>query len=164
MQTDLMPEATNIVRFPIERRSTMDLLRQMAPDVREVSLLAEIYEIVLPRDLEERADRAAAEHILNQVPAAGPERAEALREMLGHAVTSAIAAVRRSGSLAQEAAVARRQYAAATSGGGDWMQDLEQWASELAVDLAFRGETWTPRNHHAEMDWLIDVEAKRRAR
>ena len=186
MLTDTVPGTTNVVRFPLERRTTLDLLRDIAPDAREVSLLAETYDIALLADLQDRADHAAAEHILNHAAASGRERADMLREMLDHAVGIAVAAVRASQRLAQAAAGARRDLADAKAGSGFWMQDLEHDAAELsaaaaealvaahgrtleafgvarAVDLAVRGEAWAPRDHHAEMDWLLAVEAKRQA-
>ena len=185
MSLDAVAGTSNVVRFPIERRSTLDLLRGIAPDGREVSVLADTFEIVLPFDLQDRADRDAAEHILNQAPASGRERDEMLRGMSNEAVTSAVAAVVRSQRAAQAAAAARLDLADAQTGFGEWLHDLEQAAADLsvdaaeaqvaahgrtlqafgvarAVDLAFRGEAWTPRDHHAEMDWLVDVEAKRR--
>ncbi len=182
----MLTNASNVVRFPVERRTTLGLLYEIAPDIRDVSLLAETYDIALPADLQDRADREAAEYILNQVSPHGRQRGDALREMLDHAVSTAVAAVRASQSLAQEAAHARQDVANAKTGPGYWMQDLEQAASELSIDaaeafvaahgraleafgvaraveLAMQGEPWTPRDHHAEMDWLLKVETKRRA-
>jgi len=38
MRIELLPGMTNVVRFPVERRAraTLELLRGVAPDVREV--------------------------------------------------------------------------------------------------------------------------------
>jgi len=43
MQTDAMPGTSNVLRFPVERRArpTLDLLREIAPDVREVLATAD---------------------------------------------------------------------------------------------------------------------------
>ena len=184
--TDTEAGTSNVVRFPVERRSTLDLLRNMAPDVREVSLLAETYDIALPADLRERADHAAAEHILNHMPASARERADMLRGMLDHAVTAAVAAVGAAPRQAPAAAAARRHLAEADAGAGYWVLNLEHDAADLsfgaaaalvaahgrvqeafgvarAVDLAIRGEAWAPRDIGAEMDWLLGVEAKRQA-
>jgi hypothetical protein len=43
-------------------------------------------------------------------------------------------------------------------------RSLEAFGVGRAVDLALRGEPWTPRSVSAEMDWLIDAEVQRRAR
>ena len=70
MRIELLPGMTNVVRFPVERRAraTLELLRGIAPDVREVLSLAEAFGIEPPvHDLRERADacgfqRKAARH------------------------------------------------------------------------------------------------------
>lgn len=176
----------NVVRFPVERRTTIELLLGIAPDAREVSLLAETYCIAVPHDLQERADQEAAEYILNQVPADGRERADMLRGMLDHAVGAAVAAVLESRRAAETAAAARRELADAEAGLGYWLHDLQQAASEADVDaaealvaahsrtleafgvaravgMAMRGEAWAPRDLNAEADWLLAAEARRRA-
>ena len=45
MRIELTPGMTNVVRFPIERRAkpSMDLVRDIAPDSREVSLVIELF-------------------------------------------------------------------------------------------------------------------------
>ena len=56
---------TNVVRFPVERRARpmLELLRGIAPDVREVLNVAEAFGMERPvPDLRERADVATAEH------------------------------------------------------------------------------------------------------
>ncbi len=182
----MLTDATNVVRFPVERRTTLGLLRAIAPDVREVSLLAETFDIALSSDLQDQTDREAAEYILNQVPLTGPKRDGLLREMLDHAVSTAVAAVRASQSLAQTASQVQQDLAAAQAGPGYWLQDLEVSACECsfdaadalvaahgrtleacgvarAVELAMQGEPWTPRDPHAEMNWLLEAQAKRQA-
>ncbi len=74
MRIEFMPGMTNVVRFPLEVRvePSLELLRDIAPDCREVDLVAEAFD--LDRCLHEArgaADLAMAEHILNNVP---PER------------------------------------------------------------------------------------------
>ena len=183
------PDPTNVVRFPAERRVTLEMLRQIAPDARDVSALADTYEIALPVDLEARADQAAAEFILNHVPASGPERANMLREMMAGVLSVAFEAVRAADRLANAAGIARAQLAAAATAAGIeyGLQDFERHAGDLsleaaeaivvahgraleaygvarAVDFAHRGEPWTPRQVNADMDWLIEMEDVRRAR
>ena len=180
-------EASNVVRFPVERRMTLDILRQIAPDARQVLLLAGTFEIALPVDPEARADQAAAEFILNQVPSTDPERADRLRGMLADVLSIAFRAVRDAELMANTAGIAREELAAtAAVEVGYTLQELERYAADLsleaaealvvahertleafgvarAVDLAFRGEPWTPRQVNAEMDALIKAEAARRA-
>ena len=74
MRIEFMPGMTNVVRFPLEVRvePSLELLLDIAPDCREVDLVAEAFD--LDRCLHEArgaADLAMAEHILNNVP---PER------------------------------------------------------------------------------------------
>ena len=181
-------DTTDVVRFPVERRNTVEMLRQLAPDPCAVSLLAETYDLALPLDLEARVDQEAAEFILNQVPATGPERTDMLREMLAGALSTAFAAVRGAERLAQAASAAREQLAAgATMGLGFALQDIERHAAERsleaaealvvahgralevfgiarAIELARRGEPWTPRQVNADMEWMVQVEEARRAR
>ena len=180
-------EASNVVRFPVERRMTLDILRQIAPDARQVLLLAGTFEIALPVDPEARADQAAAEFILNQVPSSDPERADRLRGMLADVLSIAFRAVRDAELMANTAGIAREELAAtAAVEVGYTLQELERHAADLsleaaealvvahertleafgvarAVDLAFRGEPWTPRQVNAEMDALIIAEVARRA-
>jgi hypothetical protein len=62
-------DMANVVRFPIERpaQPTLELLREIAPDAREVALVIE--------EPTSTADCAMAEHILNHVPREhGPAR------------------------------------------------------------------------------------------
>ena len=50
MRVELLPGMTNVVRFPVERRArpTLELLRGIAPDVREVLNLAEAFGMEMP--------------------------------------------------------------------------------------------------------------------
>ena len=45
MRVELLPGMTNVVRFPLEHRArrTLELLRGVAPDVREVLNVAEAF-------------------------------------------------------------------------------------------------------------------------
>ena len=186
MQDERVARSGNVVRFPVERRTTLELLHGIAPDVREVSLLAEKYRIEVPHALQGQADQEAAEYILNQVPADGRERADILRGMSSHAVGAAVAAVLGLRRAAEAATAARRGLAVAKAGSGYWLHDLQHAASEADIDaaealmaahsrtleafgvaravgMAMRGETWAPRDLHAEADWLLAAEARRRA-
>ena len=74
----------NVLRFPIERRAspTLDLLREIAPDVREVLNIAEAFGMEPPaHGLREQVDAATAKHIASQVPTGGAGRAAMLAEL-----------------------------------------------------------------------------------
>lgn len=184
MTTETMQSASNVVRFPLERRATLDRLRAIAPDPREIDLLAATYDIAFPVDLEDQTDRETAEYIVNTVPVGGPERSATLREMLDHAVRTAIDAVENAGARANAASAARQDLEAAGPGAGYRVLDLDSRAAELtvtaaealvaaharsleafgvarAVELARRGEPWTPRDYEAETDALIAMGQRR---
>ena len=66
MTIELVPGTTNVVRLPSAGRtaSTLDLLREITPDVREVSLIAAAYGVAMRSDdLWQRVDAETAEHI-----------------------------------------------------------------------------------------------------
>src|SRR5208337_3996633 len=50
MRWELLPGSSNVYRFPVElvAKPTADLLRSVAPDVREVSLIAEAFGLEEP--------------------------------------------------------------------------------------------------------------------
>ena len=50
MRIELLTGTTNVMRFPVERRArpTLDLLREIEPDVREVLQVAESFQLPLP--------------------------------------------------------------------------------------------------------------------
>ena len=70
MRIEMLPGMTNVVRFPVERRArpTLELLRDIAPDVREVLSIAEAFDLDMPAPgLRDRVDLETAEHILNMI-------------------------------------------------------------------------------------------------
>jgi hypothetical protein len=57
MRIELLSGETNVLRFPVEQRArpTLELLRDLAPDVREVLAVAEAYGLDMPvNDLQDR--------------------------------------------------------------------------------------------------------------
>ncbi len=98
MRIELMVGTTNVVRFPVERRAppTMDLLRDITPDVREVLLLVESFGLSMPDyDPRHAADAVAADHIANHVrPEPGALRHAGLDAVLACFVLRATAACR----------------------------------------------------------------------
>ncbi|MGD0108527.1 MAG: hypothetical protein ABSC06_31475 [Rhodopila sp.] len=70
MRIEMLPGMTNVVRFPVERRArpTLELLRDIAPDAREVLSIAEAFDLDIPGpDLRARVDQETAEHIVNTI-------------------------------------------------------------------------------------------------
>src|SRR6516165_10371238 len=113
MSVELLFGMTNVVRFPVERRARprLELLRGIAPDVSEVLNVAEAFGMERPvPDLRERADVATAEHIANQIPAAGAERERLLGEMLDPIIAATIASCRAAHDAWLEAAAAGRAF------------------------------------------------------
>jgi len=177
----LLPGTTNAVRFPVERsvKPTLDLLRQIAPDVRKVLCLADALGFEAPaRDLRGQTDAATAEHILNQAPAHGPAREAMLSRLEATAVAAAIAACHAASDAAIAASEARQVLAEAERVGGYWLDPLreraacltEQAASLLltahlraeeaegvarAISLARSGESWAPRDLESEWEELL---------
>jgi hypothetical protein len=177
MRTGLAPTGSNVIRFPIERRarSTLDLLREIAPDPREVDLAIETFNIdCCPDKARSDADRAMAEHILNHVPCEhGPLRRAVLQWLLTPFVEWAAEACRTAHDSAAAARAARERLARARAEGGDWLAPLEARAvirtreaarllveayvaaeeaegAARAIGLALRGEDWRPFDVHAE--------------
>ena len=183
MPVELLPGMSNVVRFPVERRArpTLELLRDIAPDVREVLNLGEAFGMEAPvPDLRERADAATAEYIGNQVPAHGQERDGMLRALQAEAVARAVAAARAAHGASLEATEAQQVLLHAQTDGRFWIDPLRERAERLteraavllieahvrseeaegaarAVRLALRGEAWSPRDVAAEMEELLGL-------
>jgi len=135
MRVELLPGMTNVVRFPVERRArpTLELLRGIAPDVREVLNLAEAFGMEMPvPDLREWADAATAEHIANQVPAGGAEREAMLSELLEPVVVGAIASCREAHDAWAAAAAAEQTLGRAQRAGYFRIESLQKRAAALA--------------------------------
>jgi len=185
MRVELLPGMKNVLRFPIERRArpTLDLLREIAPDVREVLNIVEAFGMELPaHDLREQVDAATAEYITNQVPTSGPGRVSMLTELLDPVVAAAVAACRASHDIWLEAAEARQVLLRAQSDELFWIEPLPSRTEALtrraaewflvahmrveeaegvarAVGIARRGEEWLPRDGRAEADALFGFAA-----
>jgi hypothetical protein len=183
MRVELLPGMSNVIRFPVELRalSTLELLRDIAPDVREVLNLVEAFGMEVPMlDLRERADAATAEYIGNQVPTHGQERDGMLRVLQDEAVAPAVAAARAAHDASVEAAEAQQVLLHAQMAEHFWIDPLRERAERLteraalllveahvrseeaegavrAVRLALRGEPWTPRDLAAEMEELLGL-------
>ena len=84
MRYETMTLGSNVIRFPVELRAkpSIDLLIEIAPDSREVELLAEAFGFEAPDpDGRSKADRAMAEAIAKtDLPADPKERRAAERD------------------------------------------------------------------------------------
>ncbi len=184
MRIELVTGTSNVVRFPVERRArpTLDLLREIEPDVREVLQVAESFQLPLPGvELRDAVDEEVAEHIMNHVrPEPGEARRAELDAILAPVVAKAVQACREAHDAALVATEAQEQVVRAQSEGGYWLQPLTERADTLtteaarllvdahvraeeaegtarAIGLAKRGETWTARSTEANTFWLIDA-------
>ena len=181
MRIELLPGMTNVVRFPVERRArpTLGLLREIAPDVREVLNLSDAFAMETPApDLRARTDAATAEHIAANAPAAPSKLVAFLNDLEAIAVNRAIRACREAHDAALEAVDAQQLLLAAQTGGTSWIEPLQEKAEARteraavlllaahahaeqaegvarAVALARRREPWAPRDIAAEMDFLL---------
>ena len=187
MNIELLPGLTNVIRFPIELRAapSMDVLYEIEPDSREVSLIAESYMLELPEpELFDLVDQETALHVLPLAPA---EQKAALAALLDPVVTLAVATCRDADRTSKRLVKAEALLLRATTEGGYSLQPLEenanalsQQAAELlilahrrcveahgvnrAVGKARRGETWTPNNPAENTEWLIAAGEADRAR
>ena len=182
MRYETMTLGSNVIRFPVELRAkpSIDLLIEIAPDSREVELIAEAFGFD-PPDPEARsnADRAMAEAIAKaSLPADPMERRAALNAMLKPLVDRAVAACAEARQAALHSDEAGAKLAGAQMEGGYWLAPLEDaanhWAVESArlqltahaaaqaahgagraIDLAKLGEPWRPSNVEEDVDALI---------
>jgi hypothetical protein len=172
---------TNVVRFPIERRAppTLELLRDIAPDPREVLAIAESFGLDVPvPDLRARVDAETAGHIMNHLAEADGTLQGALDALLDPVVARAVAACRAAHDRSVDAAAARQALRDAQAAGHFWIEPMQARAEALtlkaaelliaaharveeaegvarAVAIARRGETWTPRDPQAEAEALF---------
>ena len=184
MRIELLPGLTNVIRFPVERRArpTLDLLREIAPDSREVGCAIEAFGLDDPTvGLRDAVDASTAEHILNQVPGEpGEARLSALDALLSPLLAQAVNACREAHDAAVAAGEAQQQLVRAQIEGGFWLEPIEERANELtfravdllveahrsneevegvarAVGIARRGETWAPIDRHGDVEELFGL-------
>ena len=177
MRIELLPGLTNVVRFPVERRAspTLDLLREIAPDPREVGNVAEAFGLDYPIvGLRDAADADTAEYIHGHVPDdPGKARQAALRELLEPLLIQAVTACRDAHDAAVAASEAQQQLVHAQTTGSFWIEPITQRAdklsgraAELLVQAHLRyggnrrrgagradrgaGEAWAPIDRDAE--------------
>lgn len=177
MRIDLLPGTGNVVRFPAERRArpTLSLLREIAPDPRQVGLAADLHGIPHPvADLRDDTDAATAGHIRDHVLSGpGDARQAALRALLEPQLAQAVAACWDARDALAAAGDVWRAVERAQAAGSPHAEAMEQEAAELsrhaaelavqadlcsqevegiarAVRVAERGEAWMPADRDAE--------------
>lgn len=188
MRIELTPGATNVVRFPIERRAkpSMDLVRDIAPDSREISLIIDSFGFDdCIDDIRDVADQEMAEYIANNVrPEPGAKRRAELDALLQPLIEHAVSACREAHEAALAAVKAQGLVVKAQSEGGYWLAPLIEQATTRsnhaarllidahvacqeaegatrAIEIAKRGETWAPFDLRAEEQALFFGEARR---
>ena len=185
MRIEMLPGLTNVVRFPVERRArpTLELLRDIAPDVREVLSIAEAFDLDTPaHDLRDRVDLETAEHILNRIEGTRM-LSSVLDELINPTVGRAVDACRAAHHVSVAAAEAQQVLLSAQIAGHSWLDPLRERAEALtlrtaeflidahtrveeaegvarAVGFARRGEKWTPRRHRADEEALFGPAAR----
>ena len=191
MNIEMLPGLDNVVRFPIEVRvaPSMAVLYDIAPDPREVLLIAQSYQLEPPNpELAHQVDaetaRYVAEHVL---PLAPSERPAALSGLLDPVVRRAVEACQDADRVSQQLVKAEQALLHVRTESGHSAPLLEEAANALswraaellilahercqeargvnrAVGIARRGETWTPYSAAEASDWLVEAGSAARAR
>jgi hypothetical protein len=182
---EMLPGLTNVIRFPVEQRArpSYALLTEIEPDIREVMNVAEAYGLEgVDPSLKDATDQETARYLADQVlPIAGPGLNTVLDRMLAPAVERAIEACQAAHASSVRTVVAQQKLHGAKLGGSSWLEPLEERAdtstretAELlvaasarcqevrgmkrAIDLARKGELWTPYDPQADaQNWLDEV-------
>jgi len=183
MRWELLPGTGNVYRFPVElaAKPTSDLLRSVAPDVREVSLVAEAFGLEEPpTEVRSASDRAMAERIA--ATTCWPENARAkraaLEAMLKPLLDRALPMCREAREAGSRSDDAAEKLVSAELEGGYWLKPLKDasdyWAmksarrlieayaaaeealgAERAIGFAVRGEAWRPFDLQEEVEALF---------
>jgi len=183
MRVELFPGLSNVIRFPLElhARPSLELMRELAPDVREIMAIAEAFGIETPaHDLRARVDEETAAHIAAHLVPSDPPwvRVSFLNQLLDSVVAGTIAACREAQTVWAEVTQVRDALQGAYETGVNRPGPEREQADALieraatllieahgrveeaegvarAVDFARRGEPWVPRDHEAETDALL---------
>jgi len=185
MRVDYLPGYDNVIRFPVEQdaRPTLALLREIAPDPRDVFYAVDAFRIEPPiHGLRDAVDRETAEFILNNIDEEpGARRRQELDGLLLPLVIKAVKLCQEHDRMAQEIDRAWGHYEKAR-GKDDrasalWMNVYEakvMAATQLlieayeaservegaarAVAYAMRGERWEPHDPEKAMLELCSLQ------
>ena len=184
MRYETLTLGGNVIRFPVEVRAkpSIDLLIDIAPDSREVELIAEAFGFKAPDpEARAKADRKMAEEIAEvamDLPVDRKERRAALNAILKPFVDRAVAACAEARQASLRSDADNEKFARAQMEGGYWLAPLREaadyWAVEAArlkivaheatqaahgagraIEFAKRGEAWRPSNAEDDMNALI---------
>ena len=182
MNIEMLPGLGNVIRFPLEQRvsPSISLLNEIQPDVREVLLIEEAFQLDGMDDgLFVATDRETARYIAEQVlPAPPSELRRLLDGLLEPVVRRAVEACRSAHDATTRAVEAQKLAHAAALQGGHWMAPLEGRAMSLtehaavllieahnrcqeahgvdrAVSFARQGDSWRPYDHTEETEMLL---------
>jgi hypothetical protein len=185
MRVEYVPGTDNVIRFPVERdgRPSLALLREIAPDSRDVFYTVDAFKIAPPvHGLRDSADRETAEYILNQVDdQPGPRRRQELDGLLAPLVAKAVRLCQEWSRMQREIDLAYLNYEKARDRNDQasqlWMEVYEAKimasvhllieayeASERAegvaraVAYAMRGDPWEPFDHRKAMEELCSLQ------
>lgn len=187
MNIELLPGLTNVIRFPLEERvrPSILLVHDIAPDIREVLMIAEAFQLDgYDPGLTDAADQETATHIAEQLlPAAPQDWKAALDALLEPVLERAVEACRAAHGASLRAVEAQRKLHRAKTEQGSWLGPLEEhtealtrhaaelllvayarcqeaWGVDRAVGLARSGEAWRPRSTDDPCDWLAGAEQR----
>lgn len=186
MRLELVPSTSNVVRFPVERRVALsvELLFDIAPDVREVLNVAEAFGFTPPNPkLYDLADRAMAEILQGyDLPGTAVARRRIIDDLFQPLMDEATRAIDAAGTAGRVSEQAQQHLYKAAIAYGLQNSPLRDEAGQLAVQaakallvahervqwalgswraarLAHQGIEWTPRDPVAENDWLCNSQA-----
>jgi hypothetical protein len=175
MRYETLTLGGNVIRFPVELRAkpSIHLLMDVAPDLREVELIAEAFGFDAP----DREGRAKADRAM-ELPVDRQERRAALNAILKPLVDCAVAACAQARQASLRSDADNEKFAKAQMEGGYWLAPLKEaadyWAVEAArlqivaheaaqtahgagraIEFPKRGETWRPSSAEDDMNALI---------
>ena len=186
MRLEMQPGLSNVVRFPIERRVrvSIDLLRDIAPDVREVGNVAAAFGYEQPDPgLRDRADQAMAAKLCElDLPVAPAARGSIVDAVFSTAMDLALAAIDAATVAGQKSNHAQATVARMIGNRGYCDEDVQAQADGLtrhgaltllqahvyaesalgawrAAEIARKGERWIPRDATLDHDWLWQAHA-----